>query len=127
MNVQGHDVCAIRRNSAANIAAEAGEKTDGTKPAAGSEAGPGNSAWAEMDKCDMAALFNFSNRARRLTLKPDKTEKWELILHTDWERWSGTRKEQSESIALTAGTPFTMELPPFCGALYSIRRSTGQS
>ena len=127
MNDQGHDVFAIRRNSAANIAAEAGEKTDGTKPAAGSEAGAGNSAWAEKDKCDMAALFNFSNRARRLTLKPDKTEKWELILHTDWERWSGTRKEQSESIAVTAGTPFTMELPPFCGALYSIRRSTVQS
>ena len=127
MNDQGHDVFAIRRNSAANIAAEAGEKTDGTKPAAGSEAEHGNSAWAETDKCDMAALFNFSNRARRLTLKPDKTEKWELILHTDWERWSGTRKEQSESIAVTAGTPFTMELPPFCGALYSIRRSTGQS
>ena len=84
-------------------------------------------ALTETDKCDMAALFNFSNRARRLTLKPDKTEKWELILHTDWERWSGTRKEQSESIAVTAGTPFTMELPPFCGALYSIRRSTGQS
>jgi 1,4-alpha-glucan branching enzyme len=127
MNDQGHDVFAIRRNSAANIAAEAGEKTDGTKPAAGSEAGAGNSAWAETDKCDMAALFNFSNRARRLTLKPDKTEKWELILHTDWERWSGTRKEQSESIAVTARTPFTMELPPFCGALYSIRRSTVQS
>jgi 1,4-alpha-glucan branching enzyme len=108
MNDQGHDVFGIRRSSAAKIASSGAGKTIA---AGGSDKGT----------CDVAAIFNFSNRVRKLTLKPEQAEEWTLILHTEWERWSGQRKEEPEKIKMTAKEPVTLELPPFSGALYSIR------
>ena len=116
MNDQGHDVFAIRRNAAGNIAAaEEGAGADGRSASAG-RANTGEQF------CDTAAVFNFSNRVRRLTLKPEKTEEWTLLLHTEWERWSGTKKEEPEKLEMKAGTEITLELLPFSGALYTIRR-----
>ena len=112
MNDQGHDVFAIRRNAAFNIAA------GGTKPAVGNAVAA--APLSEKDTCDIAAVFNFSSRPRKLTLKPEKAEKWTLLLHTDWQRWSGQKIEESEQITTTAKEPLTLELPPFSGALYSI-------
>lgn len=108
MNDQGHDVFGIRRSSVAKIASSGAGKTIA---AGGSDKGT----------CDVAAIFNFSNRVRKLTLKPEQAEEWTLILHTEWERWSGQRKEEPEKIKMTAKEPVTLELPPFSGALYSIR------
>ena len=113
MNDQGHDVFAIRRNAAANIAAADGAKTPAQKAAA-------SDTLSEKDTCDIAAVFNFSNRPRTLTLKPEKAEKWTLLLHTDWQCWSGQKKEKTEQITTMAKEPLTLELPPFSGALYSI-------
>ena len=95
MNDQGHDVYAIRRNAAANMTAK--------------------------ENCDVVAIFNFSNRVRKLTLKPEKSEQWTLVFHTEWESWSGGKKEEPELVTLTAGTPYKMELLPFSGGLYSIK------
>ena len=103
MNDQGHDVFAIRRNSGGQGASAAGT---------GVEQG-----------ADLAALFNFSSRERRLTLRMDQKgqdETWDLILHTDWERWSGSRKEETEQVQMPAGGEVTFYLPPFSGALYQI-------
>lgn len=47
-------------------------------------------------------------------------ETWDLILHTDWERWSGSRKEETEQVQMPAGGEVTFYLPPFSGALYQI-------
>ena len=113
MNDQGHDVFAIRRNAAANIAAADGAKTPAQKAAA-------SDTLSEKDTCDIAAVFNFSNRPITLTLKPEKAEKWTLLLHTDWQCWSGQKKEKTEQITTMAKEPLTLELPPFSGALYSI-------
>ena len=103
MNDQGHDVFAIRRNSGGRGASAAGTGTE--------------------QGADLAALFNFSSRERRLTLRKDPKEQdeaWELILHTDWERWSGSRKEETEQVQMPAGGEVTFYLPPFSGALYKI-------
>ena len=109
MNDQGHDVFAIRRNAAVNTGTDSAETAERY------------ASLSEKDTCDIAAVFNFSNRARKLTLKPEKAEKWTLILHTDWQRWSGQRKEEAEQFKTMAKAPVTLELPAFSGALYSIR------
>ena len=107
MNDQGHDVFAIRRFAQA----PAGENR---------ETCPDDSAAKR--EGDVAAVFNFSSRERMLVLKAEKDEKWDLILHTDWECWSGNKKQEEESVRMIEGSSFVFSLPPFSAALYSIRR-----
>lgn len=102
MNDQGHDVFAIRRNAGGD-----------RRSAAARAAGP-----ACLD--DMAAVFNFSSRERLLTFKVQKDEAWKLVLHTDWERWSGSKQEEPEEVRLIAGSSVTFAIPAFSGALYRI-------
>ena len=106
MNDQGHDVFAIRRF------ASAPEDKNGETC---------SDAAGEMEN-DVAAVFNFSSRERILVLKAEKDEKWDLILHTDWECWSGNKKQEPESVKMIEGSSFVFSLPPFSGALYSICR-----
>ncbi|MDO4408373.1 MAG: 1,4-alpha-glucan branching protein GlgB [Eubacteriales bacterium] len=110
MNDQGHDVFAIRRN-----AGKAGEKE---ADAAGSSAKNG----AQDREGDLAAIFNFSSKERTAVIRAENDERWDLILHTDWECWSGTRKQEKESVRMIEGSSAVFELPPFSAALYTIRR-----
>ena len=107
MNDQGHDVFAIRRNasvSGSTCRAPEQEKTG---------------EYALQDS-DAAFLFNFSNKERRLSLKAEKDEVWNLVLHTEWECWSGLKKEEAETVQMKRGEVMTFVLPPFSGALYAV-------
>lgn len=56
------------------------------------------------NKKPVAAFFNFSNEERKI----HTTDKWVLTLHTDWERFNGSTKEQKER----KSTDYFV-LPPF--------------
>lgn len=119
MNDQGHDVFAIRRN--VRRAAGSGGAAGGRQPGKREERqAAAKEACEEFREADLTAVFNFSARERRLTMQSGKTESWELILHTDWEKWSGSRREEPERLDLEAGEAFTLTLAPFSGALYRI-------
>ena len=110
MNDQGHDVFAIRRN--VRTAGEKGANVDVSHAENGAQDREG----------DLAAIFNFSSKERTAVIRAENDERWDLILHTDWECWSGTRKQEKETVRMIEGSAAVFELPPFSAALYTIRR-----
>ena len=117
MNDQGHDVFAIRRNAGHGDRNEAAAGEKQPEDQGGRQKLAEGSAAPALD-ADLAAVFNFSARERGLTLRSGKTESWELILHTDWEKWSGKRREEPERIVMKAGEAQAFTLAPFSAALY---------
>ena len=72
----------------------------------------------------MIAAFNFSRWEQTCWLDC-RESKWvetlDLVLHTDWERFSGRTKEEPVRIRLTPGGNHPLVMPPFSGALFKVQ------
>ncbi len=66
------------------------------------------------------AVFNFSDREQTCRIGGDREETWELVLHTDWQRFSGNTKETAVRCRVSSGRQQMIILPAFSGALYRV-------
>ncbi len=64
---------------------------------------------------ELLAVFNFDGVSKKYTLPKEDTEVAELLINTDWERYSGRSKENDNFVITDDGIEF--ELAAFCGVL----------
>ena len=76
----------------------------------------------ESKKEKVAAIFNFGNQLQeKYEVKVKDTEKIEVLLHSDWNRFGGTTGEEEKVITLKDGK-LVCKLAPFSGIILEIRK-----
>lgn len=73
------------------------------------------------EKETLLAVFNFGEETQKdYTLKIQNTEKADLLLCTDDERFGGTTTENTKLFEFNDGT-LTCSLPPYCGLIFKLK------
>jgi len=69
----------------------------------------------------LAVFLNLSDQDRSYWYEPVERQELTMLLHTDWERWSGTVKEEPLSFTAGPGEGRGIDLPRFSGILFALR------
>ncbi len=70
------------------------------------------------DEGATVTFFNFSNKPQVYHYTPAKDHSLVPVLHSDWQRWNGTTKEDHESLWAAAGYGVDIHLPAFGSEMF---------
>ncbi len=70
------------------------------------------------DEGAIVTFFNFSNKPQVYHYTPEKDRSLVPLLHSDWQRWNGTTKEEHESLWAAAGYGVDIHLPAFGSEMF---------